>query len=371
LDFASDRAWKQALLGGNAFLDIRAPIEFFDGSLPGAINIPILSDQERHQIGVYYKQHGPEAAVKLGHTLVSGSIKADRVNKWIQFTKQNPDSLLYCFRGGRRSEIAQQWLRESGIRLLRISGGYKAVRQYLLSALDSLPAMMNIFCLSGQTGAGKTKLLRDLNCHCNVIDLEDLAKHRGSAFGKEFTPQPSQSNFENLLAVEILRAEQRAPAPLILEDEARTIGKIVVPSELFKVLRSSPLVVIDESRDSRSHHILQEYVIEPYSHLKILDQEAALERLRERLIGPVDKIGKKLGMGRVTECKNLIEAAILQGTDWSAHLQWINFLLENYYDAYYKRHLQRQSERIVFQGNRLEVFNYLQDLTVRIGSELG
>ena len=116
-------------------LDVRAPIEFLEGSFPHAYNFPIMSDSERHQIGICYKENGQKSAIKLGHELVSGKTKAQRIDQWSQFVKKHPKGALYCFRGGLRSKISQEWIYEhSGVSYPRIKGGYKALRTFLFYA---------------------------------------------------------------------------------------------------------------------------------------------------------------------------------------------------------------------------------------------
>src|SRR5512135_2151973 len=104
IDFATETDWQIALRNGRPFLDVRAPLEFAAGAVPGATNIPILDDDERHQVGICYKQKGPEAAFELGHAVVSGETKRARVEKWVDFARRHTDAHLYCFRGGQRSE---------------------------------------------------------------------------------------------------------------------------------------------------------------------------------------------------------------------------------------------------------------------------
>src|SRR5690606_38752546 len=146
-----------------------------------------------------YKQLGQDAAIELGHRLVSGETKARRVAAWAEFAQNNPSGYLYCFRGGLRSQISQQWLEElTGVRYPRVIGGYKAMRAFLLGALQSAITECRFVVLGGLTGTGKTDVLRQLD---NSIDLEAHAHHRGSSFGRHANAQPSQIDFENRLAI--------------------------------------------------------------------------------------------------------------------------------------------------------------------------
>ena len=171
------------------FLDVRAPAEFAKGHLPNSLNLPILNDEERHQVGLTFKREGQLVATRLGHKLVSGDVKEARIALWQSYIDTHPEACVMCWRGGQRSQIAQQWLAESGYNVPRISGGYKACRQACLDILEQAAgAQKPWFVLAGRTGVQKTVLLNTLD---NSIDLEGLANHRGSAFGAQNSPQPS------------------------------------------------------------------------------------------------------------------------------------------------------------------------------------
>lgn len=328
-------------LTASAFLDVRAPIEFAEGTLPGAVNIPILTDQERHQIGITYKNNGPEAALKLGHQLVSGPIKEERVQAWAKLAKQHPDLILFCFRGGQRSKIAQSWLKDAGIEVPRIEGGYKRVRRFFIETLGNPEFFKGVHSVTGHTGSGKTRVLRDLinTNSAAVIDLEKMANHRGSAFGHEATAQPAQAQFENDLALQLWRLRGRG-RKIWMEDEARTIGKVTVPALAFETLRACPLVMIEEPLEARARLILEEYVLAaPWSELKDRYTKAVLD------------ISRKLGGARTQETLRLMRL--------EDHAGWIRHLLENYYDPFYLRHMDRHRERVIFKGTREEVSKYI------------
>ena len=221
-------------------LDVRAPIEFKEGSFPHAYNYPIMSDSERNQIGICYKEHGQNSAISLGHELVSGKTKAQRIDQWSKFVKNYPNGALFCFRGGLRSKISQEWIYEhSGVSYPRIKGGYKALRTFLLSEMERISSKMNFLVIGGQTGCGKTILLNKFD---NSLDLEGYANHRGSAFGNNVTPQPKQIDFENHLIVDLIKKEiikikvgdprniKTDVGPLIRPSEVKRIDKIVKKS---------------------------------------------------------------------------------------------------------------------------------------------
>ncbi len=200
------RDYQALFLSETPLLDVRAPIEFAGGKFPGAINIPLMHDEERHQVGLRYKHKGQESAIVLGHELVHGDIKNARVAQWVAFAKAHPDGYLYCLRGGLRSSISQEWLAEAGENYPRIIGGYKAMRAFLLESLERTVAKSSFLTIAGFTGCGKTLIIKELDA---AIDLEKLAHHRGSSFGKHATAQPTQSTFDHSLAIALLRLHGR------------------------------------------------------------------------------------------------------------------------------------------------------------------
>ena len=207
--------FRDIVLGNIPLIDVRAPIEFEKGAFPHAINLAIMNDKERHLVGTAYKKSGNEAATKLGYSLVSGTIKEERMKAWKDAIQANPNALLYCFRGGSRSQISQEWLDESGINIIRLKGGYKAFRNYLLAEIEKAPQQFKPTIIGGRTGSGKTILLKKIQ---NSIDLEGLANHRGSAFGRKITPQPAQIDFENALAYELIQKVDQGFNKLVFED---------------------------------------------------------------------------------------------------------------------------------------------------------
>ncbi len=363
----------KAIRNGVPLLDVRAPVEFKEGSLPGAVNLPILNDEERHLIGTCYKQNGQDAAIALGMKLVSGEVKQSRIEGWKKFLGENPNALLYCFRGGLRSKTAQTWLAEAGISVPRVEGGYKKTRQELIKILSDKPQAFRFFIITGTTGCGKTRVLHQLvksaqanaAAPANLLDLEALANHKGSAFGREIDPQPSQIDFENALALQFMRWEGREQLPLFAEDESRMIGKRVQVDSVYLPLRVGPLLVIEESTESRTTLILEEYLQAPYQERikRSGKPDQALQDLRAFHLESVKMISKGLGGLRAQQLTTLMNQAfdLTQAKgDWEAHHTWISFVLREYYDPFYLKHLEKEKERIVFKGSRAELFNWIQ-----------
>jgi len=319
-------------------IDLRAPGEFTRGAIPGAVNLPLLTDRERAAVGTCYKREGQAAAIALGESLVSGAVRQERLEAWLAFVQPRPDALLYCWRGGLRSQRVQQWLAESGAVVPRIEGGYKALRRTCLAAIERAAQQQRLVVIGGRTGSGKTALLRELDA---AIDLEALANHRGSAFGAEATPQPTPIDFENALAVALLRLKARPV--LVVEDEGRTIGRIGLPEALHAAMQRAPVYVIEDSRATRARRILNDYVTEPRR------KGAADSTLRQRYLEAVDRIRRRLGGLRHAAVRAEIEVAF-DGRDDAAHLSWIEHLLEWYYDPMYDHQLAGKADRIVERG---------------------
>lgn len=342
-------------------LDVRAEVEFSRGAFPMAVNIPILNDAEREQVGICYKERGPEAAVRLGHALVNGPIKAERVERWRAFLGSHPGAHLYCFRGGQRSRIAATWLAETGVDVPTIAGGYKALRRLLLERLEHVPELVVV---AGKTGTGKTDLLEALRqrAPANVIDLEGRANHRGSAFGKQLTPQPSQIDFENALAVDFIKA-----APLVfLEDESRMIGRLQLPVSLQEKMKEAPVLLLEASLDHRIERIHAEYVTEQWHRLRATssDEADALDRHRALFIDALDAIYKRLGGAAHKEIRAImVDAFDAQArNDFTRHKAWIERLLVDYYDPMYEYQIERKRDRICSAGDAGEILDKAQSI---------
>jgi tRNA 2-selenouridine synthase len=341
-------------------LDTRAPLEFAQGAFPGAVNLPLMTDDERARIGLCYKQRGQDAAIALGHELVQGKIKTERVRVWCEFANAHPSGYLYCFRGGLRSQIAQQWMREAGVDYPRLTGGYKAMRQFLLDALKKY-AQRDFLIVSGQTGCAKTQLLKN---HAHAIDLEGLANHRGSAFGKRLGGQPSQIDFENALAVALLKHSYAMPdMPVLLEDESRLIGRLAVPEVIRQSMLQAPLVVIEMDLEARVEHTYSNYILGNLLDWQALDGEAeGFQHFANELRHSLATLQRRLGGYRFTQLASQMDIALVlhhRGNP-DGHRVWIRTLLKDYYDPMYAYQLGQKSGRVQFRGSYMEVMDYLK-----------
>jgi len=264
-------------------IDVRAPSEFLHGHIPGAINIPLFDDQERKVVGTAYKQINKEAAMYAGldfagKKLVKLAKQGERV------AGKNKTLLVHCWRGGMRSK-SMVWLFETmGISCYLLEGGYKSYRSYVREVL-AYP--LNLLVIGGRTGSGKTAILHQLkNAGEQVIDLEGLAHHKGSAFGAlGESDQPSTEQFENDLSSEVSALD---PEKICwIEDESRNVGKCVIPGELYYRMKDADLVFLDISRELRALHLLGDYAKYEQEDLK-----ACVRKIEKRLGG--DRTGEAL-----------------------------------------------------------------------------
>jgi len=339
-------------------IDLRSPIEYASGAFENSINLPLMSDEERHLVGICYKQKGNEKAVELGHELVSGDIKKARVDACIQFIQENPDTHIYCFRGGQRSEIMQKWLAEAGHVVPKLKGGYKAYRSYLMESTIEISDKQNIVILGGRTGSGKTLLLNKIE---NSIDLEGLANHRGSSFGNFSTPQPTQINFESLLSVDMIAHQEKGYSTLVLEDESKNVGRCFIPNEMYANMENSSVILLEEGLDRRVEITYDEYVIA--SQKEYLENEpdnpnAWIEQMQNSFT----RILKRLGGEKHLELSGALESAWkyqLSSGDTARHKEWISSLLGEYYDPMYDYQIEKKRERVVFSGNEKDVFDFV------------
>ncbi len=351
-------------------LDVRAPVEFKHGAFPTAVNIPLMNDAERKAVGIRYKEQGQDSAILLGAELLTPEERASRTQKWTAFFAQNPGGALYCFRGGLRSQIAQQWLVDSlndtnkPDSYPRVAGGYKAMRTFLLESIERISQDIPLIVLGGRTGSGKTRLLKQLP---NSIDLEGLANHRGSAFGPTATPQPTQINFENALAVQLLKAEAAGHRCLVIEDEARNVGSLGIPQALYEAMQTSKLVMLEVSQEDRNKVSIEEYILDTQkSFNEVYGETRGAEKLSEHLLDSLGKIKKRLGGVRYEAALQQMQHAIARRNKTGSvegFTPIVKSLLVDYYDPMYDYQSANKKHRIDFQGSFNEVMSYLEKMT--------
>jgi len=346
-------------------MDVRAPVEFEQGAFPRADNRPLLSDEERHRVGIRYKEAGQQAAIDLGYRLVDEAEKARRIEGWQAFAEAHPEGALYCFRGGLRSRLTQQMLFEAtGIAYPRVAGGYKAMRRFLLDTLETRASNAPLLLVGGRTGVGKTPFLRRF---ARYIDLEGRAHHKGSAFGREPIPQPTPIDFENRVAIDLLRLRHaHETAPILLEDEGKMVGARLVPPPLFERMSRAPLAVIERPIEERVEQGLKDYIIDlEAGYRRVLDtgSAGAEDHVRAHILGAIDRVAKRLGGVRHRQVRGMAESALdawyAQG-DRDGLRELIRVMLVDYYDPMYDYQLRNKRERIAFTGSPDEVAAWLE-----------
>ncbi len=286
-------------------IDVRAPQEYLHAHIPGAHSVPLFSDQARAQIGTLYKHQGKEAAIKLGLTLVGPRLH--ELVEAVDSIAPNKIVRLHCWRGGMRSASFAWLLSLSGYTVYLLEGGYKEYRAFIRQQFQK---NYNIITISGKTGSGKTDFLKTLaTLGYHVIDLENLANHKGSVFGHlGLDNQPTQEAFENKLSLALYGHD--ANEPLFVEKESRRIGQLLVPDAFFEQLKTAPPLTIQIPTEQRIERIMRDY--------GAADKQA--------LIAAIKKIEKHLG-GAL--CKTIITQI-----EENNYQEAIIHLLE-YYDKYY------------------------------------
>jgi tRNA 2-selenouridine synthase len=264
------------------FIDVRSPAEYETGHIPGAVNIPLFSDDERVQVGTTYRQVGVEEAKLQGLVLASAKLP-DIVGRVQQLRKSGRKVVVYCWRGGMRSKAVVTVLELMGILSSQLSGGYKAYRQFVLNRLRTFEVKPIIIVLCGSTGTGKTLILNQLaNANIPVINLEQLANHRGSVFGQIGLGRPATAQIFDtnlLLALDQLNTQPY----IVVECESKRIGNVYLPDCLFDAMRRGKKILVSADIEVRVDRLIKEYI-----HLyKDKDNDeaivAGLESLRRRL----------------------------------------------------------------------------------------
>ncbi len=349
-------------------MDVRAPVEFDRGAFPCAANIPLLDNNQRHQIGIRYKNAGQQEAIELGLQLATPEIRARRMKAWKAFCRQNPQGYLYCFRGGLRSRTTQSWIREHGIEFPLIKGGYKAMRRYLIDELETSIQRVPLVIVSGLTGSGKTRVLQQISRH---IDFEGFANHRGSAFGRDASDtQPSVIDWENRVSIEFLKHRSRYPGkPVFVEDESRRIGRICMPESLYDKMQAAPRAILEVDIDARIQLISEDYLLNAWPQYQATYDDRAEAEFRRYVLDNLTRIQRRLGGEKYKIVKQCFESALNQFFTSNSIADFhdgIKILLTDYYDPMYRYQLASKSAPIIFEGPETE---YLQWAEESMGSD--
>ncbi|MEG0922108.1 MAG: tRNA 2-selenouridine(34) synthase MnmH [Comamonas sp.] len=242
----------------HTIIDARSPSEFALDRIPGAINCPVLSDEERAQIGTIYKQVSPFEAKRLGAAMVSANL-ARHLRDTFHDKPANWKPLVYCWRGGLRSGSMVTWLRLVGWDAQQLAGGYKGFRGHVVEQIDTLVPQLQLRVLCGATGSAKTRVLHAMAAQgAQILDLEGYASHKGSLLGNlPGIDQPSQKHFETLLAEQI--AQLDLSQPVFVEGESAKIGRIAVPLSLMQQMRAAPVIEVQATAEARLAYLLRDY----------------------------------------------------------------------------------------------------------------
>jgi tRNA 2-selenouridine synthase len=321
-------------------IDCRSPAEYAEDHIPGAISAPVLDDAERATVGTLYKQVSSFDAKKLGAALVAKNV-ARHVETLFAAKGRDWRPLVYCWRGGKRSGAMAHVLREIGWQAETLPGGYRAYRRWVVAELETLPARFRFKVVHGPTGSGKSRLIAALaRAGAQVLDLEDLAAHRGSVLGTlPDRPQPSQKWFESLLLNDLSGID--AERPVFVEGESKKIGQLQVPEALIAAMRGSPCVVLDTAMEARVDLLLNEY-------RHFIENPAALDAQLDCLVG-------LYGREKIAAWKSLAARG-----EWHA---FVKALLVEHYDPAYRRSSTRnfsqlaQAESLSIERSNLEAFD--------------
>ncbi len=353
--------YRSLFLNGTPLMDMRAPAEFSQGAFPGVLSLPLMSDDERAEVGICYKAQGQPAAIALGNKLVSGGLRDQRMAQWSEFAQAHPQGYLYCFRGGLRSQTVQQWLRDTGIDYPLVTGGYKAMRRFLLDELQRSIELADIVLIAGKTGTGKTRVIEQLS---RSVDLEGLANHRGSSFGQLLEPQPRQIDFENALSIALMKLLAGGEKRIYLEDEGRLIGRLYLPDILQAKMKQAPMVVVEQTMVQRVDVVVHDYVLDLGKRFATTHGEQGAVLHAQKMQADLLRIRKRLGGERHQLVSALMNAAFeqqWQNGDLTLHREWVAALLDQYYDAMYDYQLSLRSGGELFRGTREEVVAWATD----------
>jgi tRNA 2-selenouridine synthase len=323
-------------------IDVRSPCEFSAEHIPGGVNLPLFTDEERDFIGIIYAREGELIARRKAMDIIAPKIPRMIDEVVAARLGDNMPVVIHCWRGGLRSEAVASCLSIVGIDCWRLTGGYKAWRRVVLRDFEADQYPFKLVALQGHTGAGKTDVLKALlKAGAKVLDLEKLANHRGSVFGAlGLGNQPSQKDFDAYLWQE-LRKLNGYEGPVFAEAEGKTIGRLRLPVSIFQRLQAGAKILVNGSLAARCDRIAMDYAggshkegasLPPALHQPAL---AALSAIKDRLPGPV-----------VREVQELVASDQLRPA--------VELLLVHYYDHYYQKYIENEPFSLTVSGDAPE-----------------
>jgi len=326
-------------------IDVRSPSEFADDHIPGAVNLPVLDDAQRAEVGTMYKQVGTFEAKRHGAALVATNI-ATHLQTVLADKPRDFLPLIYCWRGGQRSGAMARIFSEIGWKVSVIEGGYKTYRKKVLDGLDALPSDLRLMILRGRTGTAKTQILRQAErLGTQVIDLEGLASHRGSLLGSEPDHnQPSQRYFESQLHAVMQNLDPQRP--VFVEAESNKIGSLHIPPAFWHQMRGAPSVALSVPVAARV-----DFLIQDYAH--IIQQPTRLDPL-------LDWVASRIGHAAVANWRDRLTAG-----DWHG---FVTAVLNDHYDPAYARSAQAREYQ---QSGTLSANKLDEENIMKLATELG
>lgn len=318
--------FSETLFDSHLLVDVRTPLEYREDHLPGAINVPLLSNEERVEIGTLYKRTGPHGARVKGLELTAP--RFPEIVEQIAEAASGRPVLVYCWRGGLRSRTVASILELTGFQVSQLEGGYKTYRAWITSFFSPFRPSGPLVVIHGLTGIGKTTFIQMLDRdRFTVADLEGLARHRGSAFGELGLQQDiSQKMFESLLWNELRKSPPGKP--VILEGESRRIGRIFLPGNLYEAMRDGIKIWCEASLETRVDRLIEEYGREEY---------------RDGMAQALIRIRKRLGGDKYEEIREALDKWDLRA--------FMSELLISYYDRVYYKTRDWREDRVISLEN--------------------
>ncbi|MBA1336125.1 MAG: Selenophosphate-dependent tRNA 2-selenouridine synthase [Firmicutes bacterium] len=324
-------------------IDVRSPGEYEDGTIPGAINIPIFDDEERAVIGTLYKKVGTREAKKRGIEIVSSKL-SDIYSKVEQHDIKGRDMVLFCSKGGMRSGSLVQLLKALGHRVEQLEGGYKAYRRYILDNLGGLIRGKNVVVIHGNTGVGKTEILKRLEKEgFPSVDLEEMANSRGSIFGTVGLGKArGQRDFDALLYDRLRDIDADY---IIVESESPRVGRVYLPNELVEGMKTGIHLLVECSEQTRITRIVNEYI-------KIQSSEALAE-----IQDSINRLEGEIGRKKTAELLGLLEE--------KKYREVVRILLEDHYDPKYRHSEKKYDYDLTLSSENIDdcvcrIMNYLR-----------
>ncbi len=326
----------------DCIIDVRSPGEFAEDHIPGSINCPVLNDEERIKVGTIYKQVSAFEAKKVGAALVAKNI-GEHIEQLFLDKDKNWRPLITCWRGGNRSGSMTHILNKIGWHAAQLDGGYKSYRQFVNASLPEIVTTLHFVIICGETGSGKSRLLQTMrNQGAQVLDLEEIACHRGSVLGGLPTQaQPAQKYFESQVWQQLRQFDPKHP--IFVEAESKKIGNVHVPPALMERMRASPCLRVESSLQQRV-----EFLLDDYAHFT-----ASPTKLKEQLLCLSTLYGKE----KINNWCDLIDQDRLS--------ELVEILLATHYDPGYRRgtnHNYKQAEQaqcFTLRGNAIADFDAL------------